>query len=417
MRRKTDARDNTSGYRGSGVGYRKLQSGRAIQLGPLCLCLGFLCLGMTAALTGRMAAFAQVRQLAPWKPPYTVLPAPTDAAPFEKRLGDRATAVWLEGDVLSVAHREKAEQVMLDGGLQQPLQRIAGTDIWVFQARMPDWEKAFFTYTFISSSLKPGTRLTFDDWRGTQAPKLPARAKELQGKLLERVLHSDSMGQDRHLTIYLPPNAPKQDLPAVFMADGQGCEEYARVLEPLILAHKVRPVAIVGVHNAFQEGLKRKSPDADPRTEEYLPGYVPDVFAKHLEFFCREVPAYAAREFGISTRREDRAIFGFSNGGGFAWAASLRHPEVFGHALPFSASRGAPEKGPKPEPMPTYHFVAGHLESFHMGTEEYYGKAKEWGASPSMELYFAGHDPKMWELGFSRALPAIFPSAASTRRD
>ena len=349
----------------------------------------------------------------PRRLPFEVLPPPADPEPFKNRLNGKDTEIWIDGDVLTVLHRHAGEHVQLSGGLQQKMNRIEGTDLWILQLKMPGWEKAFFAYIFLGDEFAQGSRLSakIQTWYGPQAPPRPVRAEELQGKVIERTIHSDSLNEDRLLSIYIPPNAPDHDLPAFFMADGQGCREYAKMLEPLILSGKVRPSAIVGVYSGEYRGDRAKGydPKLDLRNLEYTPQDDVQRFNNHMELFTREVPAYVAREFHISTRREDRAVFGFSNGGAFSAAAAVRHPEVFSHAMPLSL--GVPPEDPKPAgPLPTFHFAAGKLETFQFATTRTYEKMKEWGANATLDILTSGHDPQMWETAFAMFAPLVFPA-------
>jgi enterochelin esterase-like enzyme len=120
------------------------------------------------------------------------------------------------------------------------------------------------------------------------------------------------------------------------------------------------------------------------------------------------VGAYVAKEFGISTKREDRAVTGYSNGGAFSAAVAFRRPEFFGTAMPLSL--GVPPLDGKPTaPMPRMFFAGGALESFGKHTQDVYEQVKAWGVESSMDLYIAGHDSAMWELAFSRLMPKAFP--------
>jgi enterochelin esterase-like enzyme len=354
-----------------------------------------------------------IAQAAPWKPPYTVLPDPGSRAQIESRLGSRLSAVWLEGDVLTIAHRDDGDRVTVSGGIQLPMQQIPGTNLWAVALKMPAWRKAFLSYTFLSSSLKPGTRLVFEKWYGPEAPPMPIRAAKLHGTIVERTLHSESLDEDRKITVYLPPSPPAADLPAFFLADGQSCESWAQVLEPLIEQKKVRPCAIVGVHSSMpRPDPKNPGQHIDRRAEEYLSGHAPVVFRKHLAFFTGEVMDYVVKEFHVSRRREDHAVAGFSNGGGFAFDAAAQHPEIFAHALPFSASHGLTPRDKKPDgPLPSFHFAGGELEYFGVPTRRFYEEVQKWGAPATLDFYTAGHDPEMWELAFGRIAPSVFPPA------
>jgi enterochelin esterase-like enzyme len=343
------------------------------------------------------------------KPPYETLETLPDASAVRAMLGGERSVVALEGDVLTFVHRSEGETVQLTGGIQLPMQRIPDTDLWVLRLRMAGWDRAFVSYAFFEpAQLKAGTRLEFRDWRGPNAPPEPEEAKELKGRIERRSFRSEALDQERQLTVYLPPNAPASGLPAFFMADGGGCEGMAKVLEPLILAGKVRPVAIVGVHSG--ENLNAPGEhkfELDHRAMEYLPGA--PRYEAHMRFFADEVPAWATREFGISARREDRVVFGFSNGGSFSAGAVLERPHVFGAAIPMSV--GAPPRRERPEgPLPAMHFVAGVLEApFVAGTTVAYEQAKSFGAETSMTLYVAGHDWEMWRLAFVEFAPKLFP--------
>jgi enterochelin esterase-like enzyme len=355
-----------------------------------------------------------VRMLPPWKLPYEILPAPADASGLAGRLNGKDSAVWLEGDVMTILHRDAtADQLMVTGSVQQPMKRIPGTDLWIIQLKMPNWEEAFFSYGFMSLSAPPGTRVTFDTWYGPKSPRKPTTAQTLQGKLVQRTLHSASLGEDRNLTIYLPPNAHTRDLPAFFMGDGQGCEAFAKVLEPLILAGRVRPCAIVGVFSAEYKGKPGAyDPKLDFRGLEYLHIEAPDRFGRHMTFFTQEVLDHVAKEFGISKRRNDLALFGFSNGGAFAAAVGVLHPEIFGTVMPFSPGLPPPDKKPAGK-LPAFYFSAGKLESFSRATTAAYEQAKGWGVNTTLDLYLAGHDPEQWHMAFANLAPKVFPPVRS----
>ena len=346
-----------------------------------------------------------------WAKPYTFLPVPADASTLQARLGDAADTMWRDGDVLTFLARDKGDNVFLSGGIQEPMKRIPGTDLYVAQLKFADWDHAIVTYTFIHSDLKPGARFVPRVWRGPLAPNVE-RSKPLKGRIEERTLHMEQLGgEERKIKVYLPPNAPKQGLPAFFMADGQGCEEFATALEPLILSGKVRPCAIVGVFSGDYAGDRSKGhdPKLDIRGLEYVPGEDDARFAKHLHFFVDEVGAYVAKEFGISRRRQDLAVTGFSNGGAFSAAVAYRRPEAFGTAMPLSL--GVPTQDEKPKsPFPRMMFATGTLEGMYPSTKQMYERMKAEGAEASFETYVAGHDPEMWDTAFANMAPRVFPN-------
>src|SRR5262249_34613661 len=163
----------------------------------------------------------------------------------------------------------------------------------------------------------------------------------------ESELASVALGGRRRVTTYLPPGHDRsRPSPVVYVCDGQSVKAFARVVEPLIAAGRVPPVALVGVHDGGYLGPSPKGAhdydgSKDLRAQEYIPSINPGRFADHETFFVKEVPAWAERRFGLSAVRKDRAVSGYSNGGRFAAEMAFRHPEVFGHAFCLSVARRA----------------------------------------------------------------------------
>ncbi len=173
-------------------------------------------------------------------------------------------------------------------------------------------------------------------------------AKDLKGvdKMLE--LESKALGEKRKIKIYLPPGHDRaKSYPVIYAADGM---TNAEILEPLILAGKVRPIVVVGVLSGTYQGDRAQPYDIkrDLRACEYLPEIDPARFAKHEKFFCDEVRAWAEKELGATRNQNERAIHGVSNGARFAVEMGMRHPELFGHVFAFSVASSTGLKGLEP---------------------------------------------------------------------
>jgi enterochelin esterase-like enzyme len=214
------------------------------------------------------------------------------------------------------------------------------------------------------------------------------------------------------MTVYLPPGADAngRSLRALFMADGQSCDTYARIVEPLIVSGRVAPFAIVGVHAATAPAGYDPSRDGpDPRTLEYIPRFGKETAVRHMRFFIEEVLPWAVREHGVSSRPADRAVFGYSNGGAFAAYAGIEHGRQFAHALPFSVGVGiARPSGHRS--FPEFHFAVGKLEPpFLRTTREMHSLVKELGAKSTFREYTSGHDTLMWQVALAEYLPRVFP--------
>ena len=73
-----------------------------------------------------------------------------------------------------------------------------------------------------------------------------------------------------------------------------------------------------------------------PRAAEYLYTYDRDRFATHEAFFMDVFIPHIDATYGVSTQRNDRAVFGLSNGAAFSAFVAVNYPDVFGNALIFS---------------------------------------------------------------------------------
>lgn len=361
-------------------------------------------------VTGLLALGQQPVRL---KQPYEILPAPTDASAYSTRLGSAESAVYADGDVLTILYRSDTSDVQVMGGIAQPMKRIVGTDLNILQAKMSGgWDEALMSvgfYTLDKPFIDPKKMMNF---RGSKAPAIPEKLATLQGQLIKKMVPSKSLGEERGITVYLPPNAPKTGLPAFYMADGQGAEGFAKVLEPLIVAGKVKPIAIVGVHSGVYKGEKGKpyDPKLDDRGRDYVYNTDPEWFEKHMAFFTKEVPAVVEKEFGISSARKDRAVFGFSNGGAFTAALSIKVPEFAANTIPLSVGVPPSEFAKPSSPMPRIFVAAGTLEpGFLFGSTTFYEQVKAWGADATLHTYVGGHDPLQWERVVAETAPQIFP--------
>ncbi len=206
----------------------------------------------------------------------------------------------------------------------------------------PELSSGVFSYAFFAGKkgempFNPARPLRFEVWTGPQAPPPPAVAKELKGvdKMLELV--SKALGEKRKIKIYLPPGHDRaKSYPVIYAADGM---TNAEILEPLILAGKVRPIVVVGVLPGLPGGsspaVRYQARSSGLRISA---GDRPTRFAKHEKFFCEEVRAWAEKELGATRDQSERAIQGVSNGARFAVEMGMRHPELFGHVFGFSVA-------------------------------------------------------------------------------
>ena len=317
---------------------------------------------------------------------------------------------WTDGDTLTLVYESGAATVEACCTLQMPMSRFAGSDLWVLSARVPGLAVATVEYGFLPEGAR---RLdAMGTLRGPAAAPPPPRSRVLQGTVRTDSLWSDALGERRAVTVYLPPgHDPARLTPVVYVADGQGVEGLAAYLEPYVAVGEVPPVILVGIHSGPHRSDEYTTipvgPDAgpDPTNPRFL---------AHERFVLDELVPWAERTLGASARREERAAFGFSNGGVWAAFQGVRHPDVFGAALSFScgacsvvvpddlASAGA-------EPAARFYFLAGRLEPrFLLATRAASERLQKAGYETVMHERVAGHDSVMWNEQFGDAVRWAF---------
>jgi len=109
--------------------------------------------------------------------------------------------------------------------------------------------------------------------------------------------------------------------------------------------------------------------------------------------------------------REQRAVSGFSNGGAFAVAMGVRHPERYANVLVFSlgvepTGLGVPEW--TADMAPRHYLVAGTLEPFLEPTANWAVKVDQLGVEHVYRERVCGHDITMGEEEFAGAIAWAF---------
>jgi enterochelin esterase-like enzyme len=359
---------------------------------------------ITALLLAAALAPAQA-----WVKPYEAVKLPKTVQEFTTDLPATGEGrLWVEDNELKAIYRGDASFVNLSGGIQEPMARFEGTDYWGVQFHHRGWNRAIVSYSFIPQPRPKDFVPTTKQWKGENAPPIPQPTAELKGKMTQKTFKSDYLAQERTVSVYTPPG-DMPNIPFIVMADGQGAETFARILEPLIEAGKVRPIAIVGIASGPYLGdAKEYQPEKDYRAREYLRHSDPKTFDNHLRWVIKEVIPWARKEFNLSDHPEDTGLFGFSNGGSFAAEAAVRYPDVFGVAFPFSAGF-PPQESHITGKMAKFYFAAGSLESFSARTKQAYALVRKWRAEAEYEEYEAGHDMTMWQIAFLDVMQKAFP--------
>ena len=169
----------------------------------------------------------------------------------------------------------------------------------------------------------------------------------IAGELVTEMFEYDS---GRPVTVYIPPDPPWG---VVFAGDGQLISQWGGVLE----AAEAPPTMIVGAHRLDDETL---------RLHEYSPGFEPERFAAHEQFFVEDVRRWVQPRFGVTFPVERTAVFGVSASGELALAMGLRHPDIYGAIFCASPGAGYRPSAVMPSPLPRAYLVAGTLEPFFL---------------------------------------------------
>jgi enterochelin esterase-like enzyme len=329
--------------------------------------------------------------------------SPRDPAELRGRLGDGHFAVWAEDDVLHVLWRGEAEQVVLGGGVRAAMWPVDGDDgLWEASLRVRRLDEAVIMIAVMAlgaADLPFGRPMTdMMTWRGARAPVVPADDAPLAAEVREHVLDSAALRGPRTVSVYVPPGgADGGPLPGCVLADGQSAAAFARVLEPAIVSGAAPPVVLVGVHSAADPGKT-----ADPRGQEYLPGWNPRRFAAHMSFVTEEVIPWARSSLPVAAGPWVSA--GFSNGAAWAIGAAQRRPDVFGGVAAFSAGI-VPKRITRASREVRYYLAAGVLEEgFRRSTGEWAERLRRAGVPCSHHEWAGGHDPFWWYRSLPEAL-------------
>lgn len=189
----------------------------------------------------------------------------------------------------------------------------------------------------------------------------------------------------RQITVYVPPEPPEA---IVFAGDGQRLSKWGRLLEEAALP----PTMVVGVHGLADETL---------RLHEYSPGFEPERFAAHEEFFVEQVRRWTASRFGVALPKERTAVFGVSAGAELALALGLRHPQVYGAVFCASPGAGYTPPAVMPRVLPRAYLVAGTEEPFFLKNATKWAKAlHDAGAEVVMKERSGAHGGAFWKEEF-----------------
>ena len=202
------------------------------------------------------------------------------------------------------------------------------------------------------------------------------------GRLVTEVFEYDD---GRPVTVYIPRDPPQG---IVFAGDGQLISQWGGVLD----AAGLPPTMIIGAYRLDDETL---------RLQEYSPGFEPQRFAAHEQFFVEDVRRWVQSRLGVALPAERTAVFGVSASGELALAMGLRHPDLYGAVLCASPGGGYRPPVVMPSPLPRAYLVAGTLEPFFLENASRWAAAlRDAGADVVMTERVGSHGDAFWREEF-----------------
>ncbi len=325
-----------------------------------------------------------------------------DVDEIESLLAGEATAVIADvaAEELTFLFAGAVDGVAICCGLAQRLDRVGESDYWALMLRIRDLAKAVISYRFVTAVDGQGGEVPGGVWRGSEAPPPVEVAEVLMGRIEEYSFESEALGETRAITVYLPPEYdPDGVYPVLYATDGETVEPFARVIEPLIRDETIPPLVMIGTHSASGSG----------RADEYIPNLNEAAFTAHEAFFTQEVRVWAEEMLGASTARDDRIVFGFSNGGVFSTAMGLRHPDLYSNVVSFSPGAPPGLLDLSAPAQARYYFAAGTLElEFIRNTARVADGLRSAGLDVFEARYVSGHDFVMWGEALPLALRWVF---------
>ncbi len=339
-----------------------------------------------------------------------------DSTIVARRLGGETFRFDVVGDEVTLLAHSNEVVVDVCCSLQLAMTRLGEGPFWAARRRLAEVDGALLSLFVAKPARTPDQDIR--KFRGAKAPHAPREslAGALSGKLLDRELKSEALGETRRLSIYLPPEWSRdRSWPAVFLADNSA-STYAPMVDAMIADGEIAPIVLISAESGAPAvvGLAPLQYGTDLRAAEYIRNRAGgDVrFDLHMKFFAGELTRYAVKEFAVSTMREDRAVAGFSSGGVFALWAGLLHPEIYSFAIPMSPGVAvvAPEHL-TPGVRARFRFAGGLYEPPFIETAQAAESVLRRGGYDASGLYLsAGHDPDQWKIVMQQALLEIFPA-------
>ncbi len=180
-------------------------------------------------------------------------------------------------------------------------------------------------------------------WRD-EGKAVPSRVTMTGDIRLHKKFHSEALGNDRTLIVYLPPDYETNKearYPVLYMQDGQNLFDaetsYAGIewrmdeaAQSLIASKTISPLIIVGIYNGLTMRTAEFTPPAMGSDSTTARG---DLYAK---FVVNEVKPFIDKTYRTQPDKSHTGIGGGSQGGLMALHIAKQSPQTFGQLALFS---------------------------------------------------------------------------------
>lgn len=306
------------------------------------------------------------------------------------------------GDYLKVSYTEKADSVVFKmfDAIELPLTKY-GDNQFSGEIKIAGLDSAIFSYVFEAfemgkdsfENLNP-VRHPLDGlsiWIGSKCDASYAESDELAGELIQNTIYSNSLEEDRDITIYTPKEF-KDDTPMIYFADGQMVKQYAPYVDNLISENLIRPIMLVGVHSGGY------------RSSEYIYQVEKeDRFGLHADFFLKEVAEKIEQD--LENWSGDKYLYGVSNGAAFCLYASMIEPKLYKSIIVSSGVGGLYDLykhiKPKEQSSPSYYMTAGRYDDLSFKQTKFFAEIlKKNNYKVKFKELISGHDYNAWRIEF-----------------
>ena len=338
----------------------------------------------------------------------------------QSALNGKKVAYKIEGNILTLFARHAKEEAIICCSIQSSLLQIGQVDghyLFAKRFRLKDLDAArleFFAPDYFESQDRQK-----EFYKGTNAfadlDMLEFKVDKLGGKMIiENVIKSEALGEDRIYDLYLPKGFKAGDkVGLIVLGDGGSLGFFVRQWEPLINKGTLGKFVAIGVRSG-QRGIANpgKEYDFDVRNADYIKGikHGPQRFDDHLKFVADELIPAVTAELNLNVSPENTVLMGGSSAGSFALWGVMTRPDIFGVSIGTSPSGPVPESISVEASRRKYYISAGLYEpGFHYNAIGYYDILSAAGAEADLITYSDGHSSDHRQRRMADLLPHIFP--------